>query len=126
MFAPIRPSPMKPRCMALRLRSMCSSGERAPDRALQDGEVVPEIVAQVDLHDGSIMRPQGLAVTPRLGVDEPPERVWPARDRAIDRMVRGELQEHAGRWTALVQLPGRMQEARAVAGGGRATGRRER
>src|SRR2546428_11493302 len=103
MFEPMRPRPMKPRCMSFRLRSMCSSAERAPDRALEDGEVVREIVAQVDVHNGSIMRPQRLAVTPRLGVDEPAERIRPARDGAIDGMVRGQLEEHAGRWPALVE-----------------------
>src|SRR5207247_3516503 len=47
-------------------------------------------------------------------------------DGAIDGMVRGQLEEHAGRWPALVELPGRMQEARAVARRRRTTGRSER
>src|SRR6185436_7822714 len=125
MFAPMRPSPMKPSCIAVRLRSMLTSGQRAPDRALEDRQVVREVVAQVDLHDGSIMRPQRLAVTTRLGVDQAAEGVRPTRDLAIDRVIGGELQEYASCRAALVQLTRGVEEARPVAGGGGAAGRGE-
>ena len=61
-------------------------------------------------------------VAARLGVDELAERVRPARDRPVDRVVRGQLEEPADRRAALVELAGRVQEARSVAGGRGAAG----
>ena len=55
-----------------------------------------------------------------LGVDELAEGVRPARDRAVVGVVGGELEEPADRGAALVELAGRVQEARPVAGRGRA------
>ena len=80
----------------------------------------------MDLHDRPIMRPQRLTVAARLRVDELPERVRPVGDRSIDRVLRGELQEDAGGRAALVELAGRVQEARAVARGRRAARSTER
>jgi hypothetical protein len=79
----------------------------------------------MDMDDGPILRPEGLAVAARLGIDEPPERVRPAGDLPIGRVVRCELQEEPGGRPALVKLAGRVEEARAVASRCRATGRRE-
>src|ERR1044072_3442339 len=102
MFAPIRPSPMKPSCMWVCLRSMVSSGKCASDGALEDRKVVREIVAQVDLHDGPIMRPQGLPVTVGLGIDQPAERVRPAGNLAIGGEGGRGRQEPRLRWRAPV------------------------
>ena len=68
------------------------------------------------------MRLDGGEVAGRLGVDELAEGVRPARDRDVGRMVRGQLEEPADRRAALVELAGRVQEARAVAGGRGAAG----
>src|SRR5918994_3019365 len=99
MFAPIRPSPMNPICM---FRS--SSAERAPDGLLEGGQVGGEIRAEMHMDDGPVLRPQRLAVAAGLGVDEAAEGVGPARDRAIDRVVRGELEEEPARRAPLVEL----------------------
>ena len=56
----------------------------------------------------------------RLGVDELAEGVRPAGDVEVGRVVGGQLEEPADGRAALVELAGRVQEARAVAGGRRA------
>ena len=66
------------------------------------------------------MRFDGAEVARCLGVDELAERVWPAGDLEVGRVIRGQLQEPADRGAALVELAGRVQEARAVAGRRRA------
>ena len=73
----------------------------------------------MDPEDRQVVRPEASQVAARLGVDELAERVRPAGDRAVDGMVRGQLEEPADRRAALVELAGRVQEARAVAGGRR-------
>ena len=66
------------------------------------------------------MRFDGAEVARGLGVDELAEGVRPARDVEVGRVVGGQLEEPADRRAALVELAGRVQEARAVAGRGRA------
>ena len=61
-------------------------------------------------------------VSGRLGVDELAEGVGPTRDRPVDRMVRGELEEPAAGRAALVELAGRVEESRPVAGRRRSPG----
>ena len=61
-------------------------------------------------------------VAGRLGVDELAEGVRPAGDRPVGRMVGGQLEEPADRRAALVELAGRVEEARPVAGGRGAAG----
>ena len=65
------------------------------------------------------MRFDGAEVARRLGVDELAERVRPAGDLEVGRVIRGQLEEPADRGAALVELAGRVEEARAVAGRGR-------
>src|ERR1044071_3673680 len=105
MFAPIRPSPMNPICIA------SSSAERAADGLLEGRQVGGEVGPEMDVDDGSVAGPEGLAIAVGLGIDEPAEGVGPAGDLAIRRVVRGQLQEDARRWAALVELPRRMEEA---------------
>ena len=69
------------------------------------------------------MRLDGGEVAGRLGVDELAEGVRPAGDRRTSAgWSDGQLEEPADRRAALVELAGRMQEARAVAGGRGAAG----
>ncbi len=51
-------------------------------------------------------------VAERLCGDERPERLGPARDRQIPGRIGGDLEEDPGVRPALVELPGRVQEAR--------------
>src|SRR5258706_4738065 len=114
MFAPIRPSPTKP----IRIRGASlwgdgrgrwsrpdASGSRmslsaGPDRRLQrrregrlEGGHPGFGIGQVDPDDRQIVPLDRLEVTLRLGVDEVAERIRPAGDPAIDRVVPGELQK---------------------------------
>ena len=77
----------------------------------------------MDPDDRQIVSLDRLEVALGLGIDQLAERVGPARDRPIDGVVRRQLEEPAGRRTALVQLAGRMEEARTVARGRRRAGR---
>src|SRR5688572_21979342 len=65
------------------------------------------------------MRLDGAEVARGLGVDELAEGVGPVRDVDVNRVVGGQLEEPADRRTTLVELAGRVQEARAIAGRGR-------
>ena len=135
MLAPIRPSPTNP----IRIASGPPGDDRAgPGRAhgagqpgrerlgkrrLEGGEAALQS-AEVDAQDRQVVRLDRREVALRLGVDQPAERVRPARDRAVDRVVGGELEEPAARRAALVELAGRVEEARPVAGGRRAAASR--
>ena len=68
---------------------------------------------------GQLVRAERLEVADRLGVLEAGEAVGGARDLDVGLGVVDELQEAPGRRAALVQLAGRVQEARAVAEGRR-------
>ncbi len=68
-----------------------------------------------DATSASLQRAQ---VAQRLGRDQGAEALLPAGDRQVAVRFGGELQEDASGRAALVQLPGRMQEARSEAGGG--------
>jgi len=61
-------------------------------------------------------------VSDRLGVDQLAEGVGLARDLAVVGVFGHQLQEPADRGAALVQLSGRVQEARPVADGRGAAG----
>src|SRR3954451_17688457 len=76
----------------------------------------------MDARDRQVGRLDRAEVAGRLRVDQLSERVRPARDREVVGMVGCELEEPAGRRTALVELARRMQEARPIAGGRRAPG----
>ena len=97
-------------------RAASSARSRAASPA---SDVAPE----VDSQDRQVVRLDGGEVAGRLGVDELAEGVRPARDRPVDGMVGGQLEEPADRRAALVELAGRVEEARAVAGGRRSAGR---
>ena len=66
---------------------------------------------------GQAVRLERGEVAQRLGVDEHPEGLLAARDGQVVGVARDQLQEAARRRAALVQLPGRVQEPRAVAQG---------
>ena len=71
----------------------------------------------MDPQDRQLVALERGEVTVGLGVDELAEGVRPAGDVAVVRVVGRQLEEAADRWAALVQLAGRVEEARAVAGG---------
>src|SRR3954452_12985090 len=106
MLPPIFPRPMKPICMG---SVPFDSGGDAVDAARQ------VVGVQADAHGGPAVVAQGLQVAVGLGGDQGPEPVGLARDLGVLAAVVDELQEAAGRRAALVVLPGRVQEARAVA-----------
>ena len=91
-------------------------------RPLEGGESGVGVGAEVDPHDRQVVGLDGGEVARGLGVDELAEGVRPVGDRAVARVVRGQLEEPADRRAALVELAGRVQEARAVAGGRRPAG----
>ena len=99
-----------------------SDVERGVERAFQGGQPGVRVGAEVDPHDRQVVRLDRREVAGGLGVDQLAERVRPAGDRPVGRVVRGQLDEPADRGAALVELAGRVQEARPVAGGRRAAG----
>src|SRR4051812_4190464 len=74
----------------------------------------------MDAGDRQVVRLDRSEVAGRLRVDQLSERVRPTRDREVVGVVRCELEEPAGGWPALVQLAGRVEEPRPVAGRRRA------
>jgi hypothetical protein len=76
----------------------------------------------VDPDDRQVVGFDCLEIALGLGIDQLAEGVRPAGDGTVDRMVRGELDEPAGRWSALVELAGRMEEAWPVSCGRGAAG----
>ena len=94
----------------------------ARQRPLEGGQAGVRVRAEVDPQDRQVVRLDRREVAGGLGVDQLAERVRPAGDRAIGRVVRGQLEEPADRRAALVELAGRVEEARAVAGRRGATG----
>src|SRR3712207_2669561 len=101
MFAPIRPSPMKPSCMGSGLLGGAAEGlgegvfER-PQRRIR-------VLAQVHAQDRQVVGFDRPEVAGGLGVDQLTEGVGPAGDLAVVRVIGGELEEPAARWAALVQ-----------------------
>src|SRR5205085_6069550 len=74
----------------------------------------------LDAQDATIVGLKALEVAEGLGVDERAEVVVEARDRQLRRRrARRQLDGDHRRGPALVELTGRVQEARAVAGGHR-------
>src|SRR5450759_2198977 len=108
MFAPMRPRPLNPSCMDPSLLSV--DGKR--DRALERGKV--RVGSEMDVDDGPIMRPNRLSITAGLGVDQLADRIRPARNGPVHGMVARELEEPAGRRSALVELAGSVGDELAV------------
>src|SRR5919108_2009626 len=119
MLPPIRPRPI----IAISIWSASAPppalADHALDRARQRrpgfGVVAPQRYPQ----HWQAAPLERAVVTQRLSLLERAERVRLARDRDVDPVVLHHLEEDTLRRSALVQLPGRMQEAGAVAGGGR-------
>ena len=74
------------------------------------------IAAEMDSQHGQVVTLERLEIARRLRVDQLAEGVRPAGDRAVLRMIGRELQEPADRRAALVELAGRVEETRAIAG----------
>src|SRR5215471_3595696 len=91
---------------------------RALDRGEQRGQAAVDVRAEVHAQYPPPAPYQHLQIAQRLRVSQGGEAVALAGDRQIGGRVGGDLQEHAVVGAALVQLPGRVQEARAVADGG--------
>ena len=91
--------------------------------ALQGGEARIGVGAEMDPQDGPAVGGDRRVVAVGLRVDELAEGVRPAGDVAVGRVVGGELEEPARRGAALVELAGRVEEARPVASGRGAAGR---
>src|SRR6478735_1179959 len=97
MLAPIRPRPMNP----MRIWSVLRYGiERGRQGPFERGQPGVDVVAKVHPQDRQIVALDGREIAGGLRVDELAERVRPARDLAVVRMVRGELEEPADRGAA--------------------------
>src|SRR5439155_21617876 len=79
-------------------------------------------VREVNADDRQVVALDGSEIALGLGVDQAAERVRPAGDRPVRRMVRRELEEPPSRRPALVELTGRVQEARPEPGRRRTVG----
>ena len=101
-------------------RDQASVDEGRGERPFERGQPGVGVGAEVDPQDRQVVRFDGAEVARGLGVDELAEGVRPARDVEVGRVVGGQLEEPADRRAALVELAGRVQEARAVAGRRRA------
>src|SRR5437870_8844653 len=88
--------------------------ERVPDDLFQAIQSGPG-VAQVNTKDAAIASLQRLKVAQSLRGDQRPEAFVPAGDGQVLLRLRGDLQEDTGGRAPLVQLSGRVQEARAKA-----------
>src|SRR6478735_91635 len=137
MLAPIRPRPTNPiriRCASLSMVRPASIGalarvcggsvarERLAEDRLQRDE--PALgVGEVHAEDRQVVGFDRREVPFCLGVDQAAEGVRPAGDRPVVGVVRRDLEEPADRRATLVELAGRVEEARSVAGGGGALGR---
>ena len=96
----------RPSCRGRRIRSACL--ELLLDRV---------DVADADAHGGEAVVAQRLEIAVRLGSDQRGKGVGLAGDLEVLGGLVDELQEAAGLRAALVELPGRVQEPRAVAPG---------
>ena len=82
------------------------------------GQAGVRIGTEMDPQDRQVVRLEDARVAGGLGVDELTEGIGLVRDRAVGRVVSGQLDEPADRRATLVELSGRMEEARSVARGG--------
>src|SRR5256885_4480930 len=98
------------------------AGQGLAQGVLERRESGVGILPQVDAGDGQIVRLDRSEVARCLGIDELAEGVRPAGDGSVVRVVGRQLEEPADWRAALVELPGRVEEARAVAGGRGAAG----
>src|ERR1035437_8686066 len=112
MFAPMRPSPMKPSSMALCLLEGGGQG------ALEGGEAGVRVWSEVDTHDRQLVVLDRASVANGLRVDQPAEGVCLTRDLEIFRVLTHKLEEPADRGAAFVQLAGGVEESRPVANRG--------
>src|SRR5262245_38295745 len=111
MFAPIRPSPIIPSCIAVSL------GEGPLDRLAELREPAGDVGAEVDTKGAPAALGEHGEVAARLGGLDDAEREVPAGNREVGCVVSGDLQEDAAVRAALVGLAGRVEEARAEADG---------
>src|SRR4051812_37477517 len=101
----------RPRSSCLHYRVLHHVRERLQSRV--------DVAAEVHAQRAPIARLQRLEVADRLRAAEHTEREFLARQRDVLASAAGELQEDAVVGAAFVQLSGRMEEARSVAGGRR-------
>src|SRR4051794_22593788 len=103
MLAPIRPRPTNPIRMRLALLDpvvgaargpvdVSASSERLTKGGLERREA-PLRVCEVNADDRQVVAFDGSEIALGLGIDQAPERVWPAGDRPVRRMVRRHLEE---------------------------------
>src|SRR5664280_3609157 len=111
MFAPMRPSPMKPRSIGSDLLEGRGQG------VLEGGEAGVRVWSEVDTHDRQLVVLDRPSVADGLRVDQRAEGVGLVRDRQIVRVLTDELEEPANRGAAFVQLAGGVEETRAVSDG---------
>ena len=115
MFAPIRPSPTIPMSMAASFALRPETRAACNQRTAQRLEPARNVALQMHAHDRPPMGRERLEVADRLRALQLPERERPAGYRYVARVHCRYLQEHAFCRSALVQLPGRVKEARTVA-----------
>ena len=111
-FATIAVEEQNGDCIALHA---LRSGERLLDGALQRGEASGDVAAEMHAQRAAVAIRENLKIAARLRRFHHAECVFLARNRKIRSIVAGDLQEHAGIWSALVCLPCRMQKPRAEA-----------
>src|SRR5215203_5551656 len=79
---------------------------------LKGAQTGTHVCTEMQPQRAALARQEHLEVPTRLGGLDDTERVLLSRDRDINGIITRDLQEHAGIRSALVGLPGRMQEAR--------------
>ena len=121
MLAPIRPRPTiaSSTLASCYGRRLGSAQARSLQRQLERRR--PGRPTGGSRSDRQAVRLERVEVAQRLRIDEHPERLLAAGMGRSSRMAGDQLQEAAGRRAALVQLAGRVQEARPVAEGRRAS-----
>src|SRR5271157_2085541 len=93
-------------------------GNGALHQGQQTAKTLLDVPAQIDANGAAMAVGQRLEITQCLRLLEHTEGEFLAWDFDFVDIVGGYLDEHAAVGTAFVQLPGGVQEARAVAGGG--------
>ena len=120
MFAPIRPRPIIPSCIRVTFKtpSLYFVRNRIIDCVRKFRERLVYLEREVQARSATIALVQRFEIAEGLRALERLERRHP-RNREIERRVGGELEEDARVRAALVELAGRVQEARAETDGGR-------
>src|SRR5437763_7758851 len=117
MLAPMRPRPIIPSCIQAPFSG--TRGQRVLDHAQQRAQACLGASLEVDAQHAAAVSPQRLQLAQRLGPLELAERVRLASYRHVDLVVGRQQQVDARAWTTLVELTGRVEIARPVAGRGR-------